>query len=335
MADRHLQPLALTPGEPAGIGAEIALKAWRRQDTPSFFLIDDPERVARLSRTTGLNVPVAPITRIEESASAWDRGLPVYPWTFPGRLIAGRPDPENAEAVIGAIRHAVERVSAGQAAAVVTNPIQKSCLYQAGFPYPGHTEFVAALTGAPRPVMMLACAALRVVPVTVHEAIRNVPGQLTCDLIVETCRITARALVTDFALARPRIAVSGLNPHAGEAGTLGSEDDRIIAPALSMLRDEGYAVTGPHAADSMFHAAARAGYDVAVCMYHDQALIPVKTLDFAGTVNVTLGLPIVRTSPDHGTALDRAGTGLADETSLVQALKLAGAMSARREASRS
>jgi 4-hydroxythreonine-4-phosphate dehydrogenase len=212
----------------------------------------------------------------------------------------------------------------------VTCPIAKKTLTAAGFAFPGHTEFLAHLTRAPRAVMMLAIQGLRVVPVTIHEPLAAVPGHLTMDLIVETARIAAQALKRDFGLADPRLAVAGLNPHAGEGRTLGHEEFEVITPAIEQLRAEGIAVTGPHAADSMFHAAARARYDAAICMYHDQALIPVKTIDFDGGVNVTLGLPIVRTSPDHGTAFDIAGKGIANPASLIAAIELAAAMAARR-----
>jgi 4-hydroxythreonine-4-phosphate dehydrogenase len=317
-------PLALTPGEPAGVGAEIALKAWRRDDTPVFFLMDDPDRVAALSRKTGLDIPICVIDSPDAAFKAQASGLPVLPST--GRIHSqpGCPDPGTATAVINAIREAVAMVKSGEVAAVVTNPIQKNTLHQAGFPHPGHTEFLADLAGGgQRSVMMLASRDLRVVPVTIHEAIRRVPYLLTQELIIETARITIRSLIQDFGITAPRIAVAGLNPHAGESGSIGTEDDTVIAPALAVLRSEGLDIFGPLAADSMFHASARRGYDVALCMYHDQALIPIKTLDFWGGVNVTIGLPFVRTSPDHGTALDLAGTGKANEDSLVAALCLA------------
>jgi 4-hydroxythreonine-4-phosphate dehydrogenase len=316
-------PLALTPGEPAGVGAEIALKAWRRDDAPVFFLMDDPGRVAALSRKAGLDIPICVIDRPDAAFKAHASGLPVLPCTGPIRSRPGRPGPSTATAVIEAIRNAVTMVKSGEAAAVVTNPIQKNTLHEAGFPHPGHTEFLADLAGGQRSVMMLASRELRVVPVTIHEPIRRVPDLLTQELIIETARITARSLIQDFGIKTPRIAVAGLNPHAGEAGSIGTEDDTVITPALAILRAEGLKIFGPLPADSMFHATARQGYDVALCMYHDQALIPIKTLDFWGGVNVTIGLPFVRTSPDHGTALDLAGTGKANEDSLVAALCMA------------
>ncbi|MBY0332655.1 MAG: 4-hydroxythreonine-4-phosphate dehydrogenase PdxA, partial [Acetobacteraceae bacterium] len=243
----------------------------------------------------------------------------------------GRPDPANARAVIAAIEEAVALARAGRAAGVVTNPIQKSVLTAAGFPHPGHTEFLGALagTGVP-PVMMLASPDLRVVPVTVHEPLRAAIARLTTDMIVATARIAHAALIADFGIAAPRLAVAGLNPHAGEDGTLGTEDRDIVAPAVAALRDLGIAARGPVPPDTMFTAHARPTYDAAICLYHDQALIPIKTLDMAGGVNVTLGLSIVRTSPDHGTALDIAGRGLADPSSLVAALRMAAVIAGNR-----
>jgi 4-hydroxythreonine-4-phosphate dehydrogenase len=316
-------PLALTPGEPAGVGAEIALKAWANHDMPPFFLIDDPDRVRVLARRAGLDSPVVEIDGPAETGSATLRGLPVLRCQGSLATEPGHPNPDTAPAVIGAIRDAVAMAKTGEAAAVVTNPIQKHTLHLAGFPHPGHTEFLADLAGGARSVMMLASPELRVVPVTIHEAIRRVPDLLTAELIVETARITAASLRRDFGLDAPRLAIAGLNPHAGEDGSIGAEDAAVIAPAISALRAEGLRVEGPLPADSMFHAAARRRYDAALCMYHDQALIPIKTLDFWGGVNVTIGLPFVRTSPDHGTALDLAGTGKANEESLVAALRMA------------
>ncbi len=333
MAYRPRPPLALTPGEPAGIGAEIAAMAWRDGTVPPFYTIDDPDRLRRRTRAAGLDIPVAPIGRPAEAPAAFAAGLPVLARAFPVDCPPGAPDPANAAAVAAAIEEAVAAALAGEASAVVTAPIHKHTLRRAGFPHPGHTEFLAELAGGgARPVMMLASDALRVVPVTIHEALRDVPDLLTADLVVETARTAAAALRRDFGIARPRLAAAGLNPHAGESGSIGREDAAVVAPALAALRAEGIDIAGPLAADSMFHPAARARYDAALCMYHDQALIPVKTLDFHGAVNVTLGLPVVRTSPDHGTALDIAGTGRADPRSLVAALRLADAIARRRAA---
>ena len=325
-------PLALTPGEPAGVGAEIALKAWSGKKTPLFFLIDDPDRVRRISRDTGLRIPVMEIDDPEQAGAANADGLPVLGCTGLSSARLGHPDPGTAPAVIKAIQDAVSMAVSGAAAAVVTNPIQKNTLHQAGFPHPGHTEFLADLAGGARSVMMLACSGLRVVPITIHEPLRRVPELLTREIITETARITRGALKNDFALDNPRLAFAGLNPHAGEGGSIGTEDAEIIAPAIEELRSEGMHVEGPMPADSMFHADARERYDAALCMYHDQALIPIKTLDFWGGVNVTMGLPFVRTSPDHGTALDLAGSGKASEKSLVAALRMARDIARNRQA---
>jgi 4-hydroxythreonine-4-phosphate dehydrogenase len=330
-----LPPIAVTMGEPAGVGGEIALKAWQQCDAtlPGFFLLDDPRRVAGLAARTGLDVPVQPIANAADAPAVFPQALPVLPLDQAVAVEPGRPTPETAAAVIAAIERAVALAQAGEAVAVVTNPIHKHVLYDAGFGFPGHTEFLASLAGGdPHPVMLLAGPALRVVPVSVHLSLRQAIASLDGAAILRCARIAAQAMTQDFGIARPRLAVAGLNPHAGEAGALGDEEERIIAPAVAQLRRDGIAVAGPLPPDSMFHADARRSYDVAICMYHDQALIPVKTLDFHGTVNVTLGLPFVRTSPDHGTALDIAGSGKADPASLISALRLAAAMAAQRAA---
>lgn len=313
-----MSPLALTMGEPAGIGGEIAIGAWKalRASGPAFLLIDDADRLS--------GVPIRRIATPEEAAAVFAEALPVLHRPLPRRPVPGRLDPANAPAVIAAIDEAVALAKSGRVAGVVTNPIQKSALYAAGFAHPGHTEYLAELagTGIP-PVMLLACPELRVVPVTIHEPLRQAIARLTPEMIVETARTTAAALRRDFGIAAPRLAVAGLNPHAGEDGTLGTEDRDIVAPAVAALRAEGIDARGPMPPDTMFTAKARPGYDAAICLYHDQALIPIKTLDMAGGVNVTLGLSIVRTSPDHGTALDIAGTGKADPSSLIAAIRLA------------
>jgi len=326
-------PLALTMGDPAGIAGEIALKAWLRRDggVPPFFLLDDPDRLAALARQLGFEVPLTIIAGPEEAAGLFATALPVLPEPLAVPVTPGRPDPANAPAVIRAIDRAVELVGAGRAGAVVTNPIQKQTLYQAGFVHAGHTDYLAHLAGGVEVVMMLACPQLRVVPVTVHVPLAAVPGLLTAELIVGAGRITAAALRRDFGIAAPRLAVAGLNPHAGEGGTIGREDVERVAPAIAALQAEGIAAFGPLSADTLFHEEARRSYDAALCMYHDQALIPIKTLDFHGGVNVTLGLPFIRTSPDHGTALDLAGTGRANEASLLAALRMAGDMAAARQ----
>jgi len=318
-------PLALTMGEPAGIGGEIAIKAWlARADEPvaPFFLIDDPSRLHALAARIGADIRLATIGSPAEANFA--DALPVLPLEKPVHAMPGRLDIANAPAVIESIRQAHALVIAGQASAMVTNPIQKSTLYAAGFSYPGHTEFLAALAGIDTPpVMMLAIEGLRVVPVTVHQSLRTALDALTVEAIIIKARIAAEALRNHFGIAEPRIAVAGVNPHAGEDGTLGREEIEIVIPAIEQLRAEGWHVEGPKSPDTMFHPGARATYDVAICQYHDQALIPLKTLDYDHGVNVTLGLDFIRTSPDHGTALDIAGTGTARPDSLIAALNLA------------
>ncbi len=321
-------PIALTMGDPAGIGAEIALKAWasRKIDCP-FFLIDDPARLPALMP----DVPVAGIEAPADAAGVFPHALPVLPFRLAAPAVPGVPDPRNAAVTVAVIDRAVALAQTGRVGAVVTNPINKKVLYDGvGFTFPGHTEYLAALGGVERSVMMLAGPSLRVVPVTIHVALAAVPRLLTEALICETVRIAARDLARDFGIARPRIAVSGLNPHAGEGGAMGREEISVIAPAIERLAAEGLAVTGPHPADTMFHAAARTTYDLAVTMYHDQGLIPIKALDFDEGVNVTLGLPFVRTSPDHGTAYNIAGQGIARPDSLIAALNLAGRMARAR-----
>lgn len=328
-------PLAVTMGEPAGIGGDIVLKAWaaRREPggVPPFVLLDDPDRLAALAARLGLAVPVRAVGSAAEASALFDRALPVLPVALPAPVVAGRPDPANGGAVIASIDRAVALVRAGEASAVVTNPIQKSSLYAAGFRHPGHTEYLAHLAGlTDDPIMMLAAADLRVVPVTIHVSLRDAVNQLTTAAIVHAGRVTAAALARDFGIARPRLAVAALNPHAGEGGAMGREEIDLIAPAVEALRADGIAVDGPRPADTLFHAAARSRFDAALCMYHDQALIPLKTVDFDSGVNITLGLPFVRTSPDHGTALDIAGTGKASAVSLLAALATADRMARNR-----
>ncbi len=325
-----MQPLALTLGEPAGIGPDLALAVWRRRaelDLPAFYIVADPDFLARRAKRLGLDVPLAVVTPTS-AAAAFPSALPVVAIDLAASAEPGRPDSSSAPAAVASIRRAVADVLAGSAAAIVTNPVAKNVLYNWGFAEPGHTEYLAKLvqeaTGKSfRPVMMLWAPELAVVPVTIHLPLKEVFKQLSTELVVETGRIVARDLATRFHLKRPRLAVAGLNPHAGEEGTLGDEDRTIVAPAVAQLRAEGIEARGPLPADSMFHEQARATYDAALCMYHDQALIPIKTLAFDHAVNVTLGLPFVRTSPDHGTAFDIAGTGRADGTSLIAALRLA------------
>ena len=325
-----MQPLALTLGEPAGIGPDLALAIWRRRaelDIPAFYVVGDPDFLGRRASLLRLEVPIAKVTP-EAAAQVFQESLPVVPVGITVGTEPGRPDRSSAPAAVASIRRAVADVIAGSAAAVVTNPIAKNVLYEWGFAEPGHTEFLATLvkeaTGKSlRPVMMLWSPELAVVPVTIHLPLREIFKQLTSELVVETGRIVAHDLAARFGLPHPRLAIAGLNPHAGESGTLGEEDRAIVAPAVAQLVAEGILAKGPLPADSLFHERARATYDAALCMYHDQALIPIKTLAFDHAVNVTLGLPFVRTSPDHGTAFDIAGTGTADPASLIAALRLA------------
>jgi len=328
-----MPPLVVTMGEPAGIGGEITLKAWlgRGEDVPSFYLIDDPGRVAGLARRLGWPVPVRPISAPEDAPAAFAEALPIMPIGITSRALPGHPDPADAPAILGAIATGVRHVLNGCAAALVTNPIHKDSLYRAGFRYPGHTEYLASLAGVGETaVMMLVCPALRVVPVTIHLALRQAVLELRTSAIAHAGRVTDAALRRDFGILAPTLAVAGLNPHAGESGGLGREEIEIIEPAIAELRAAGIDARGPLAADTMFHAEARRSYDAALCMYHDQALIPIKTIDFHGGVNVTLGLPFVRTSPDHGTALAIAGRGVARPESLLAALRLAADMVTRR-----
>jgi len=328
-------PLVVTMGEPAGIGGEITLKAWlgRSEGIPSFYLIDDPARIVALARRLGWPVPVRSISAPEDAPTVFAEALPVAPIGIALRALPARPDPADAPSVLSAIETGVRHVLSGRAAALVTNPIHKDSLYRAGFRYPGHTEYLAALAGVTEaPVMMLVCPGLRVVPVTIHLALRQAIRELCTSAIVHAGRVTEAALRRDFGVAAPILATAGLNPHAGEAGGLGREEIEIIEPAITELRAAGVDARGPLAADTMFHAEARRSYDAALCMYHDQALIPIKTIDFHGGVNVTLGLPFVRTSPDHGTAFAIAGRGVARAESLIAALRLAADMAARRVA---
>jgi 4-hydroxythreonine-4-phosphate dehydrogenase len=329
-------PLALTLGEPAGIGPDITLAAWRRRaelGLPPFYLLADPAFIARRVERIAPDTPLA-VVEPAAALAAFATALPLVDIAVPVSAEPGRPDQSSARAALAAIRRAVADVHAGAAAAVVTNPVAKNVLYRSGFPEPGHTEYLGKLaeeaTGvSARPVMMLWSPELAVVPVTIHLALKDVIPRLSESLVVETARIVARDLRERFGIARPRLAIAGLNPHAGEDGALGDEDLTVVRPAVERLKAEGIDARGPLPADSLFHRAARASYDVALAMYHDQALIPIKTLAFNHAVNVTLGLPFVRTSPDHGTAFDIAGTGRADPASLIAALQLAARLSSR------
>jgi 4-hydroxythreonine-4-phosphate dehydrogenase len=312
-------PVVLTCGDPSGIGPEIAARAWAAGER--FVWLGDPRHLP----------PGTDWQEVDEGALPPMGPLAVLRHDFAAPALPGQPDPANAAGVIAVIERAVRLVQAGKASAVCTAPIHKKALKDgAGFAFPGHTEFLAHLAGVDRVVMMLACPGLRVVPATIHIPLAEVPGALTPVLLEEVIRLTHAGLVRDFGIAAPRLAVAGLNPHAGEGGAMGREEVEWIGPLVARLAREGLAIRGPLSADTMFHAAARAGYDAAICAYHDQALIPIKTIDFAGGVNVTLGLPFVRTSPDHGTAYDIAGRGVADPSSLIAALRMAHEMAAAR-----
>jgi 4-hydroxythreonine-4-phosphate dehydrogenase len=330
MTTTNMPPLALTMGDPAGIGLDITLALWsarRALSLPAFLFIGDPGALGERAATLGLDVAVA-AANPETAADIFSRALPVLAVDCTVPVKPGLPDSGNAAAVIGAIETAVALTLAGRTSAVVTNPIAKAVLYDAGFGFPGHTEFLADLaakaTGREAlPVMLLAGPKLRSVPVTIHIPLKDVPAALTEELVFETAVITERDLRQRFGIARPRLAIAGLNPHAGEGGALGLEDDAIVRPAVERLKATGIDAFGPLPADTMFHDAARATYDVALCMYHDQALIPAKALGFDDSVNATLGLPFIRTSPDHGTAFSLAGKGAAKPDSLLAALRLA------------
>ena len=323
-------PLAVSCGDPSGIGPDIILSAWQergRQRLAPFVVFADPELISARARALGLSVPVA-VGRPQDAATTFAEALPVVPLENCQTHAPGTPLPENAPGTIEAIERAVAATLSGDAGAVVTAPIAKKPLYEAGFAHPGHTEFLGELASrhlghTVKPVMMLAGPELRAVPVTVHIPLRSVPVELDTATIVEIGTITARDLESRFGIARPRLAVAGLNPHAGEGGALGTEDEDIVRPAVERLVAQGIDARGPLPADTMFHAAARTSYDAALCMYHDQALIPAKALAFDETVNVTLGLPFVRTSPDHGTAFDIAASGKARPASMIAALALA------------
>jgi 4-hydroxythreonine-4-phosphate dehydrogenase len=326
-------------GEPAGIGGEITLMAWRAaraRGLPVFAAIDDAARLEALAAKLGLAVPIKSIAGLAEAERAFESGLPVLNRPLAAPSVFGHPDPRNARAIIAAIDEAADLALSGEAPAMVTNPIHKAGLYAAGFRAPGHTEYLATHVArrrggpVPTPVMMLAIPGLRVVPVSVHLPLAQAIRELTTSRIVETGAILAKALAAELGCAAPRIAVAALNPHAGESGALGREETDIIAPACAALRQLGLSIEGPLPADTLFHETARARFDAVLCMYHDQALIPLKTIDFARGVNVTLGLPLIRTSPDHGTAFDIAGTGRADPSSLIEAIALAGTLSRNR-----
>lgn len=323
------KPVAVSCGEPAGIGPEIAAQASARIGTElPFFVIGNP------AHFRGHGRDVVEISDPSEAGRSAGQALAVLPLdSCPGDRTAGTPNPKQAQGVIDAITLGAQMAQDGRASALCTLPIHKKALVDgAGFAHPGHTEFLASLGQVERVVMMLACRALRVVPTTIHIALKDVPQALTAKLLRDTIAITHSGLRHDFGIPSPRIAIAGLNPHAGEGGMMGREEIDLITPLITTMQAEGFDLAGPRSADTMFHEAARKGYDAAIAMYHDQALIPIKTLDFSGGVNVTLGLPFIRTSPDHGTALDIAGTGQADPTSFIEALRMATGMAANRKA---
>lgn len=319
---KTLKPIAITMGDPAGIGGECIIAAWRQREehqfTP-FFLIDNIGRLKKIAP----DINFIKINEPKEANNIFAKAIPVLHLDLPEQPIAGQLNPKNGKAVIESIRTATLLAQNGGIAGVVTNPIHKAALYNIGFEFAGHTEYLGSLCHDAQSVMMLATDELRVVPLTVHHRIKDIPKMLTEDLILQKIRIVNHDLKEKFGIKNPRLAVSGLNPHAGEGGAMGDEEIKIISPAIKKLKAAGMNIMGPHPADTLFHAEARKNYDVAICMYHDQALIPLKTLDFHGGVNITLGLPIIRTSPDHGTALDIAGKGLSNPSSLIAAIKMA------------
>lgn len=330
----HPAPLALTMGEPAGVGPEIIAKAWTalKGEGQPFVVVGD----AALLREQG--IAVRPVMSPADAPSAFADGLPVLHQPLMKAAIAGRPDPANAGLIADWIEQAVNMALSGEASGLVTAPIAKAPLYAAGFRFPGHTEFIAELTadapfaGTRGPVMMLTAKDLRACLVTIHAPLAEVPQLVTAERVIRTARVVHEAMKRDFGIAAPRLALAALNPHAGESGAIGLEEIEVLIPAANALRAEGVAITDPQPADTLFHEDARATYDAALCLYHDQALIPVKTLDFWGGVNTTLGLPVVRTSPDHGTGFDIAGKGIARADSLIAAIRLAGRMAAARAA---
>ncbi|MHB8530967.1 MAG: 4-hydroxythreonine-4-phosphate dehydrogenase PdxA [Caulobacteraceae bacterium] len=328
----RIPPLALSLGDPAGIGPEIIVKAWSslRSEGPSFMVVGDAAALSSAPAAAGSMI--RPVASLAEAAEAFADALPVLDLPLAAPVIAGQPSRAAAAHVIRWIETAAGLALSGEAAGLVTAPVAKGPLYEAGFAFPGHTEFLGSLAAARArgPVMMLVAADLRVSLVTIHEPLSRVPSLITRDAVVNAGLVTARALAEDFAIAAPRLAVAGLNPHAGEGGSIGEEEITAIGPAVAALREAGIAASGPHPADSLFHSDARVRYDAALCMYHDQALIPAKMLDFWGAVNVTLGLPLVRTSPDHGTGFDIAGRGLARPDSLIAAIRMAADIAERR-----
>jgi 4-hydroxythreonine-4-phosphate dehydrogenase len=326
-----IKPLSISMGEPAGVGAECLFKSWLARgphQLPPFFLVGDAAFVQKQANALHLSVPIKTITDISQVSDVFNHALPVYNLKLNTEVKPGLADPSNASVVLESIKQATQFVLDGTASAIVTLPIHKSTLYQSGFGFAGHTEFLTSLCNTNKStVMMLEIEGLRVALSTIHVSLKDAIGKITTSLIVNQALTVERAMRHMFGIQKPRIAIAALNPHAGENGAMGLEEIEIISPAVEQLRERGIVVTGPHPADTMFHKNARAQYDCAICLYHDQGLIPIKTLDFHGGVNITLGLPIVRTSPDHGTAFDIAGKGVADPTSLIAAIKRAEGLS--------
>ncbi|MEP2734724.1 MAG: 4-hydroxythreonine-4-phosphate dehydrogenase PdxA [Erythrobacter sp.] len=329
-----MRPLAVTLGDPAGIGPELIVEAWTRRDAEQlhpFVVTGGAEVLRKAAAIRGTQCPIVEVASPSEAQTAFARGLPVLDGEN-GRYHPGKPDEAGAALALQSLAEATLLVLREEAAAIITAPVAKSQLSKVGFEFPGQTEFFAAACGmaADDAVMMLAGPSLRTVPLTVHIAIAEVPTALSSDLIIHKARIVARALQSDFGITNPRLAIAGLNPHAGEDGRFGSDESRIITPAIEALVAEGFDASGPHPGDALFTPRARSGYDAALCMYHDQALIPLKALEFDEGVNVTLGLPIIRTSPDHGTAFDIAGKGVADPSAMIAAIRMAGECAAAR-----
>lgn len=325
-------PLVVTAGEPAGIGWEITAKAWKMGSKVShpFYFLFDFNLLTKLTKEIGLNIPLKKIQSPEEATRIFPNALPVLDTPFSGIVTNGKPTEITALDVIHSVKLATIHTQTNLAAGIITNPIQKSILYKSGFEYPGHTEFLGSLVKDSLPWMMLVCKELKVVPISVHIDLLNAILKLNKVEIIEKTCLTFEVLASDFKISSPHVAIAGLNPHAGEDGKIGNQEETIITPAIKSLVDRGLNVSGPYAPDTLFSNHMRKKYDAAVCMYHDQALIPIKTLDFSGTVNITLGLPFVRTSPDHGTALDIAGLGVANEASMLSAINLAAQISKNR-----
>jgi 4-hydroxythreonine-4-phosphate dehydrogenase len=329
----YIAPLVLTMGEPAGVSAEITAQTWlalRGDSSQQFCLIGDGALFEARAKAVGFDVSFIRVERVADCSKVFGRGVPVLHRALPAASISSKLDVRNSGAVIAAIDEAVKLCVSGDASGMVTNPIQKETLYDVGFKHQGHTDYLASLVNlSGHEVMMLVGDGLRAVPVTVHIPLADVPKALTTEAIFTQGKVVSESLTKWFGIERPRLAVTGINPHAGENGAMGKEDQTVVAPAVALLKAAGIDVFGPISADTAFHPEARATYDAILCMYHDQALIPVKTLDFHGGVNVTLGLPFIRTSPDHGTALGIAGKGVANPTSLIAAIRLASSMATR------